>query len=156
MVSNVKVIGLKGDAPFQDIIDHFLSLGGDVVLMDPTYIYGVDHVLSSVEHAERAFRNGTNRSKTILTEIMMYAAGERQISNALKKMKPKSGNNEYVAVVLDVPGDIQIDKIGMIRDDSVIDGTPEKAKAIGLVPVEGASFDDLILEKVALLDIAKI
>lgn len=156
MVSDLKVIGIKGSTPFQSIVDHFISLGGEVVLMDPLYIYGRDHVVSAVEHAERAFANGTNRSKTIMMEIIMYAAGDRQISNALKKMKPKPECTEYVAAILDVPGDLMLDKIGMIRDDSIIDGTPEKAKAIGLMDFDGISYDQLILEKVALLDIAKI
>lgn len=157
MVSDLKVIGIKGDASFQSIVDHFISLGGEVVLMDPMYVYGKDHIISAVEHAERAFRNGTNRSKTVMMETIMYASGDRQISNALKKMKPKDGCTEFVAAVLDVPGDLFLDKIGMVRDDRIIDGTPEKAKAIGLViDVDGISYDQLILEKVALLDIAKI
>ena len=156
MVSDLKVIGIKGNAPFQSIVDHFISLGGEVVLMNPMYVYGKDHIISAVEHAERAFRNGTNRSKTIMMEIIMYAAGDRQISSALSKMKPRPDTTEYVAAVLDVPGDLMLDKIGMVRDDKLIEGTPEKAKLIGLMDCEGISYDQLILEKVALLDVAKI
>lgn len=155
MISDLKVIGIKGSAPFKSIVDHFLSLGGDVVLMDPMFVYGKEHVISAVEHAERSFEHGTNRSKTVLTEIIMYAAGERQISKALSKMKPKEGCDSFVAVVLNVPGELNLDKIGMIRDDSIIDGTPEKAEIMGLTNDMGISPEAMALELVALLDVAK-
>lgn len=154
MVTDLQVIGLRGDAQFSDIVDHFLSLGGDVVLMDPKYVYCKEQVISAVEHAERAFRHGTNRSKTMLTEIIMYTAGERQISAALGKMKQKNGKNGYVAAVLGIKGDLALGKLGMVRDDSLLKGTPEKAKAMGLKD-NGIPYIDQALELVALLDIAK-
>lgn len=155
MVTDLEIIGIRGDASFDDMVKHFTSLGGDVVLMDPLYVYGSKQIESAVEHAERSFRMGTNRSKTLLTEIIMYSAGERQISKALSRMKPKAGNNEYVAVVINVPGDLMLDRIGMERDDSIVEGTPEKAEAIGLKNDMNIPCEELALELVALLDLAK-
>ena len=40
MVADVKVIGLRGEASFDDMVKHFTSLGGDVVIMDPMYVCG--------------------------------------------------------------------------------------------------------------------
>lgn len=155
MVADVKVIGLKGDATFDDMVRHFTSLGGEVVIMDPMYVCGKDHVVSAVRHAERSFEHGTNRSKTLLTEIILYAAGERQISKALEKMKPKAGCKEYVLALLDVPDDLKLDEIGMERDESIIDATDAKAKAMGLDRSFNIPIEDLALEMVALLDLAK-
>ena len=99
---DTELIGIRGPVPFEDLVAHFTSLGGDVILMDPDMVCGREHVMSAVMHAERAFSNGTNRSKTILTEILLYCAWERQIGKALSKMKPKEGRDEYVALLIDV------------------------------------------------------
>jgi KEOPS complex subunit Cgi121 len=147
---DVKVIGMRGNASFDTVVKHFTSMGGEVVLLDPGQVYGKDMLLSAADHAERAFRHGTNRSKNILTETIIYAASERQIS----KMKPKEGATEFVAVLFDIE-DPKLDAIGMERDDSLIEGTPEKAERLGLVNDMGIPCEDLALERVALLDLAK-
>ncbi len=151
---DVKVIGMRGNASFDTVVKHFTSLGGEVVLLDPGQVYGKDMLLSAADHAERAFRHGTNRSKNILTETIIYAAFERQISKALSKMKPKEGATEFVAILFDIE-DPKLDAIGMERDDSLIEGTPEKAESLGLVNDMGIPCEDLALERVALLDLAK-
>lgn len=155
MVADVKVIGLKGDATFDDMVRHFTSLGGEVVIMDPMYVCGKDHVISAVRHAERSFEHGTNRSKTLLTEIILYAAGERQISKAMERMRPKPGCNEFALALLDVPDDMKLSEIGMERDDSILDANDTKAEAIGLDRSFNIPLEDLALEMVALLDLAK-
>ena len=155
MVADVRVIGLSGNASFDDMVKHFTSLGGDVVIMDPMYVCGKDHVISAVRHAERSFEHGTNRSKTLLTEILLYAAGERQISKALEKMKPKAGCSEYALALLDVPDDLKLNDIGMEIDDSILDANEAKADALGLDRTFDIPIEDLALEMVALLDLAK-
>ena len=155
MVSDVKVIGLRGDASFDDMVKHFTSLGGEVVIMDPMYVCGKDHIISAVRHAERSFEHGTNRSKTLLTEIILYAAGERQISKAMEKMRPKAGCKEFAVALLNVPDDLKLDDIGMERDDSILNATEEKAIAMDLDRSFGIPIEDLALETVALLDLAK-
>ena len=155
MVSDIKVIGLRGEASFDEMVQHFTSLGGEVVIMDPTYVCGKDHIVSAVRHAERSFENGTNRSKTLLTEIILYAAGERQISKAMSRMKPKDGCKEYALALLDIPDEMKLDEIGMERDDSIVAANELKAKAIGLDTSFGIDYEDLALEMVALLELAK-
>ena len=152
---DVQVIGLRGNASFDTMVKHFTSLGGDVVIMDPMYVCGKDHIISAVRHAERSFEHGTNRSKTLLTEIILYAAGERQISKAMSRMRPKEGCNEYVLALLDAPSDLKLDDIDMERDDSIVVANVEKAKAMGLESSFGIDYENLALEMVALLDLAK-
>lgn len=156
MEHRVSVIGVRGDCPFDRIVDHVTSLGGEVILLNPLYVYGREHVLSAVEHAERAFRNGTHRSKTFLTETIMYIAGERQAGRALKRMRPISDSEPRVAVLFDID-DPKLEDVGLTRDDSVVEGNPEKAKAMGL-DTHGmdVSYEDLALELVAVLDIEKV
>ena len=155
MVSDVTVIGIRGGASFDDIVGHFTSLGGEVILMDPLQVYGSPMLISAVAHAERAFERNENSSRNILTEIILYASGERQISKALSKMGPKEGCEEYVALLLDVEGDLKLDSIGMERDDSIVDGNDSKAEAMGLTNGLSIPYDDLALERVAMVDILK-
>ena len=155
MVADIKVIGLRGDATFDDMVKHFTSLGGEVVIMDPMCVCSKDHIISAVKHAERSFEHGTNRSKTLLTEILLYAAGERQISKALEKMRPKAGCREYALALLDVPDDLKLNDIGMEIDDSILDANEAKADALGLDRTFDIPIEDLALEMVALLDLAK-
>ena len=149
-----KVIGMRGDASFDTIVEHFTSMGGDVVLMNPDKVVGKDHVISAARHAERSFSEGTNRSKTLLTEIILYAAWERQISKAIDKMKPKKDRNEYVALLIDID-DEKLDEIGMTRDDSLIETTDEKAQRLGLIK-GSLSYEDQAVENVAMVELLKV
>ncbi|MCL2296243.1 MAG: hypothetical protein FWC29_04090 [Methanomassiliicoccaceae archaeon] len=151
---SVQVIGIKGGASFGDIVKHFTGLGGDVVLLDPSMVCGRDHVLSAVMHAERAMENGTNRSKTLLTETILYAAGDRQIGRAMEKMKPKEGKDGMVAVLFGI-GDPHLDQIDMVRCDEIMEPSPEKARNLGADLFDGISCEDAVLEHVAATDLLK-
>jgi KEOPS complex subunit Cgi121 len=151
---DILVIGIKGDLGFDEIIRHFTGLGGDAVLLDPHMVCGRDHIVSAVMHAERAFSNGTNRSKTLLTETILYAAGDRQIGRAMEKMRPKEGNNEMVAVLFGID-DPELSTIGMERCDEIMEASPEKVRNLGADMFEGISCEDAALELVAMADLLK-
>ncbi|MDR3075466.1 MAG: hypothetical protein LBU30_05475 [Candidatus Methanoplasma sp.] len=151
---DVQVIGIKGGAGFSDIVRHFTGMGGDVILMDPDMVCGRDHILSSVMHAERAFRNGTNRSKTLLTEMILYAAGDRQIGRAMEMMRPKDGSENMVAVILNI-SDPRLGEIGMVRCDSLMEASPEKVRNLRADTFDGISCEDAALEHVAMTDLLK-
>jgi KEOPS complex subunit Cgi121 len=153
-MANVTVVGIRCERSFNDIVEHFNRLGGDVILMDPGYVCGRDHIISAVAHAERAFEQGTNRSKTFLTETILYAAGERQISKALSKMRPKEGYKEMAAAVFDVK-ELRLDDIGAVIDDTILRCTKEKLKSLGLSASGTIPSEDLVLEMVAMVDIQK-
>ena len=148
------VTGIRCRRSFDDIIEHFQGLGGSAILLNPDRVCGRDHIISAAMHAERAFANGTNRSKTMLTETILYAAGERQISKALEKMRPEDGREDIAAVVFGI-ADLQLDIIGAAADDSILSGTEEKAKRLGLDTSFGIPAEDLALEMVASVDIRK-
>ena len=86
----------------------------------------------------------------------MYVSGERQVSKALKKMRPAEDADENVLVLLNVD-DPDLDSIGLTVCPSVLEGNDEKAKAMGL-DTKGMNMDmrDLAMELVAMLDIEKV
>ena len=73
----------------------------------------------------------------------------------LKKMRPVSDSEPRVAVLFDID-DPRLEDIGLVRDDSIVGGTPEKAEAMGL-DTHGldVTYDELALELVAMLDVEK-
>ena len=151
----MKIIGLVGKKEFTEISEYFLSKNTEMIIMDPMRVFGEMHVISAMNHAKRSFEYGTNRSKTIITEFLLYMAGERQISKALEKMKPKNNGN-FVIVFPDGVYDDVLKGIGMERNDTLIDGTEEKAKFMSLSKNGlDVSYDDLVLEMVAMTDVMK-
>lgn len=138
-------------------------LEADIVLMDADKICGPDHLVSAVWHARRAFEQGTAASNTLGMEVILYASGERQISKAKKKMGLHL-ETERVAVVILSPQELVMDtllqKLGLVRDDSLLACTAEKGEAFGIDPVELSTMGEerlpeLILEKVAFVDLLK-
>jgi len=151
----MKIIGLVGKKEFAEISEYFLSRNTEMIIMDPMRVFGEIHVITAMNHAKRSFEYGTNRSKTIITEFLLYMAGERQISKALEKMKPKN-DGKFVIVFPDGVDDDVLNGIGMKCDDTLIDGTEEKAKLMGLCRNGlDVSYDDLVLEMVAMTDVLK-
>lgn len=155
-VSEVRVVGIRGGFTFEQAVDHFASIGAEVVLLEPSVVCGKDHVVSAVMHAERAFAEGRNRAKTLLTEIVLYAACERQIGKALKKMKPTDGTAGMVAAVLNYPGDLALSELGAESDDSLYAPSEEKARNLGAELFDGVSPGDAVLEQVAMVDLMKM
>ncbi|MCQ2079773.1 MAG: hypothetical protein MJZ38_06955 [archaeon] len=154
-MTEVQVVGLRGGFTFDEAVSHFIGLGGEVVLFNPSVVCGRNHVISAVMHADRAFAEGTNRARNILTEIALYVTFERQIGRALKKSKPAEGATEWVAAVLDVKGDLELERLGAVRDDSLCDATEEKARNLGVELFDGTSVEDAVLEQVAMVDLLR-
>ena len=153
-MTDVTVIGIRCGRSFDEIMEHFLGMGGDAILMDPEQVCGRDHILSAVMHAERAFERNSNRSRTLPTETILYAAGERQISKALAKMRPKDGCNEMVAAVFGLE-DLRLENIDAVADDMILRCTEEKIRGLGLNVFSGIPCEDLVLEMVAAMDMQK-
>ena len=174
------VFGAKG---LVDDVDDFLRKISDfstkhrvvIQVFNADLVYGRDHVLSAVEHALRAFREGSNSMRSLGMEILLYAAGERQIGEALSKMGVKAGDDSRcVFVVVSSVHDFEETKgffseddvevltgfLGFKRDDSVFDGDEDTLRMFGLSDgeirtVEKDKYEDLILEKVAMVDVVK-
>ena len=167
----VEIIGCRGKIKDKEEFIKKLKRFGEkkgmaCQIMDASKVYGREHVISAVEHAVRAFRNETNSCRTLDLEILLYASGKRQIKDAIDFMGAgdsgefvfvavsSSGENEYKSVV-----DF-LEEEGFEIDDEIIRGNEETLKRFGITEGEIKSVDksmygDLILEKVAIVDIIK-
>ena len=154
MEENIQIFGATGKTPFDEIVQFYLSKGGDVILLNPDFVYCKEQVISSIQHAKRSFENKTNRSKTLLTEIIMYVSGERQVSKALSKMKPIDEN--FIVVLFNIKNP-DIEKIGLVLNEKLLKPDENKAKKMGLNKNGlNISYEQLALELVAMLDIEKV
>ncbi len=125
------IIGIRGDVPYDKIISYFTSKELEVVLFNPDFVVGTKHIESALVHAERAVNNGTNRTRSLISEIILYSAWERQIGKAVKRMKPPADAHEYVALVLGT-SEINLNDLGMTEDKTLVEPSKEKAEKLGL------------------------
>lgn len=171
----VKIIGATGGISdteeFLKKINSFAQKNKiEVQVLNADLVYGKKHLVSSVFHAYKAFQNKNNTSNSIAMEILLYASGERQLKKAIPKMGIKNGRNN-IAIIFAYPTDTNkeisngvIDNFlkffNLERNDKVLEGDINTLKRFGISKseIETVSKDkygDLILEKVALVDIIK-
>lgn len=138
---------------------------------DAQAIYGKTHLLSALNHARRAMDRKTNTTNTLAMEILLYASGERQLKLAIPKVGVKQGKGTTALVILDTGRkkatvafhkliDALLQQFSLKRDDIVLEGNIHTLKIFGisadeLQTVTKAKYGDLILEKVAMVDIIK-
>lgn len=155
------VLGARGPAGEPETRLAVARTLDDVQLLDARAVCGRDHMIAAFEHADRAMRKGTNVAKSLAVEFVLYASGERQISDAIRKMGVREDTTEF-AVVLFGGGDPDdaLPALGLARDDGVLEATRDKLRFFGIseaelttVPAEQVA--DLVLERVALVDLLK-
>lgn len=151
----LNIIGIKCGKTPKELVTHFDKVGVEAVLFDSDYICGKDHLLSAYIHAERVFERGTNRSRDLVSEIILYASADRQIGRAIKKMSPKKDRDEFVVLIIGKYDSLRLEDIGAERDDSLIDCTEESAKNMNLKN-SGIPYTELILEHVASVNVMKL
>jgi KEOPS complex subunit Cgi121 len=134
---------------------------GDLLAVDASMVCGPEHMTSALVHAERAFRYGKNAAETLTLETMLYLSGERQLSKAKEKMGLRAGSERVALLFLEHgPEEGLWDHLGLTRDDSVLDFEVAKAVSFGisegeLASVPGHMAQDLVLERVAFVDMIK-
>jgi KEOPS complex subunit Cgi121 len=147
---------------------------------DADYVLGRDHLRAAVEHADRAFDRGENVARERAVEILLYAAGRRQINRALR-MGVGEGEADAVVVVHDPDSNpdsernesTEEDAAEAVRDllESVSAEDSANALAADRIDREAvrdffdvtetelaasdADLADLVCERVALLDVKK-
>ena len=168
----IKVVGAKGtvedvDVFLKQVMDFSRNRSFVVQVFDADVIFGKKHLVSAVEHAVRAFDRKTNTTNSLSMEILLYASGERQLKLAIPKVGIKNGRRNIAFVfVKDIKevDDSLIEKLlrdlSLTRDDTVLDGDVDTLRKFGLderqiKTVTKAKYGDLILEKVAMVDIIK-
>ena len=168
-----KIIGAKGK--IQDINSFLkkiitLSNGYDMVIqvINADFVYGKDHLFSAVEHTIRSFKNQMNSLNSLSLEMLLYASGERQIQKAIEKIGIKNGNQKIAFIFIkennrkisDDEVEHVLSSLNLKRDDKVLEGDVDTLKRFGITEDElstipESKYGDLLLEKVALVDIIK-
>jgi KEOPS complex subunit Cgi121 len=129
--------------------------------MDADKLAGKEHVRFAVEKAIISFRRGKNISNDLAKEIMLYAAGTRQISRAVKLGIHMGQNNIVLVAVGDSQTGIEFDEINSV---SVLEYNDSKKEAImklfgiteeELEAVGEEKIPELVLERIALLEVLK-
>jgi KEOPS complex subunit Cgi121 len=162
---------VEGYADIDDV-DTFLddlngiaaTRGVTVQAFDARYVVGRSHLERAVELADRAIARGENVARERGVEILLYAAGRRQIDDALE-MGVGEGQVPAVVVVSGDDESAERDAAAAVDDlldpGSTLDATdPERVRAFfDVTEAELAAVDgdltDLIAERVALLDVEK-
>ncbi len=167
-----KIIGAKG---LIQNIDDFLekirvfSEENKVTLQvfDADVIYGEKHLVSALIHAKRAFEKGKNTTNTLEMEILLYAAGERQLKLAIPKIGFKKGEVTIAALFYnDDKVDLEpivekfLKKFDLENDNKVLKGDINTLKKFKISDseiktVSEDKYGDLILEQIAMVDIIK-
>ncbi|MDJ1432793.1 KEOPS complex subunit Cgi121 [Halostagnicola sp. A-GB9-2] len=100
---------LEGRLELEDLDAFVARLGelGDrhgvtIQAFDASYIAGERHLERSIELADRARERGENVARDRAVEILLYAAGRRQIDRALEMGVSEGGNR--VVVLFDAGG----------------------------------------------------
>lgn len=157
----IAVLGVRGNVPEAGaFIARAMDLGSrhksTIQFFRADRVFGAEHLLSAAEKAVRAFADGTNMSKTLGMEMMLYAAAERQTAGALRKMGVFDGIAGMGLVVIGAaePDDV-IRELGLERDDSVLEPEGKDPTIFGIRPAElevmgGDRVCELVLERVAM------
>jgi KEOPS complex subunit Cgi121 len=168
---------VTGTATVGDLDDFVADLGriGDahdcaVQAVDPRYVAGPDHLRRAVELADRSRARGENVARERAVEVLLYAAGRRQIDRALG-MGIDEGEGPVAVLVAADPDAADpaaaerraaeaVRELAAIAPGEVAYGDPGRLREFfGIGDAELAATDaalaDLVLERVALLDVEK-
>ncbi|MGB9986959.1 KEOPS complex subunit Cgi121 [Salarchaeum japonicum] len=132
-----------------------------VQAFDAAYVAGRPHLETAVRHANRSFDRGENVARDRAVEILLYAAGRRQIRRALE-MGVAEGETDAVIVVDGGDEPAAVDELRPLVDErDTLDSLDEPALTdfFDISDAERAATDasltDLVRERVALLDVEK-
>ena len=168
----IEIIGAKGNVQnIEKFIEETQSFSKENNLIIQSFnadlIYGKDHLISATKHANRAIENKTNTTNSLEMEIILYASGKRQLKLAIPKMGVQKGKSKVAFVIMSRKQDKNkkiiekfLTKMKLERDDNVLNGNRETLEKFGLNNTEidtitKDKYGDLILEKVAMVDILK-
>ncbi|MDR5673719.1 KEOPS complex subunit Cgi121 [Halalkaliarchaeum sp. AArc-GB] len=149
---------------FLAAVDRITAETGAIVqVFDARYVVSREQLERAVELAERARDRGEEIARDPAVEILLYAAGRRQIDRALE-MGIEEGETPAVAVVVGNDGDesAAAAALGSLFADADTLGEYDETRVREFFDVstaELAAVDgglaDVVLERVALLDVEK-
>ena len=160
----------------EEFIQNIRKETGNVTVQffDARFVAGYEHLYFAVLNALTAFENGLGISKNLAIEILLYAAAERQIRNAVQLLGVREDTAKVAVVVLAESKDEVVkalDKVSSIiqaeeGDESILEIDDEKFETIRKLfnvsdleleaklerkGLEKEALKDLIIERVALL-----
>ncbi|MDQ2056298.1 MULTISPECIES: KEOPS complex subunit Cgi121 [Halobellus] len=161
---------LEGTAEVDDV-DAFVAeigeisaeTGATIQAFDARYVVSERHLERAVELADRAIERGENVARDRAVEILLYAAGRRQITEALE-LGVSPGENRVVVLV---DGGDETDAAATVRSRVLDAETPtlgdyDSGRVCEYFDVSDAELDVvdgdlelLVLERVALLVVEK-
>jgi len=160
------IAGAKGsrvdpEAVVRTAVEWASSRGAEVCLLDARSVFGRDHLQSAALHAIRAREARTMSSRSVAMETLLYAAGARQVQDAIRSVGLRQ-DTTAIGVVLFGPAKVDdlVHDMGWSRDDGVLDAEGKSLENLGISDREAQTVSDrqradLVLEKVALLDVEK-
>jgi KEOPS complex subunit Cgi121 len=172
----IKIVGARGNIKdVDDFLKQIVNFAREhrviIQVFDADVVYGKNHLISATEHAVRAFERKTNTTNSLVMEILLYASGERQLKLAISKMGIRTGKGNiafvFIGNIKDAEGKISdhlidelLELVSLKRNDKVLEGNEETLRKFGISEneintVTKAKYGDLILEKVAMVDIIK-
>ncbi|WP_353634900.1 KEOPS complex subunit Cgi121 [Halobacterium sp. NMX12-1] len=141
-----------------------------VQAFDAEYVAGREHLAAAVKHADRAFDRGENVASDRAVEVLLYAAGRRQIREALA-MGVAAGEQAVVVVVAGGDEERAAAAVAAFLDDARVLAADEPGGAgvygdretireffdVGDAELDAAAGDlaGVVRERVALLDVEK-
>ena len=155
-----------------DFLDWIRTIGEEtgatIQCFDARYVAGERHLRRATTLAERAIDRGQAVANDPAVEILLYAAGRRQINRALE-MGVSTGSHEVVAVVTGGDEASAADRFEAVCAESAVDGTeiegrtdgdPETLKSFfdisdAELAVVDVDLEAVVLERVALLEVEK-
>jgi tRNA threonylcarbamoyladenosine modification (KEOPS) complex Cgi121 subunit len=169
-----KIFGAKGLIKDKKKILNKISIfseKNDIIIQvfDADLIYGKNHLISSIKHAQRAIKRGKNTTNSLAMEIILYASGDRQLKLAIPKMGLKDDINKTAFIILNKNNNYKninnlieelLKLLSLKRCDNVLNGNEETLKKFGIYKneiktISKKNFENLIIEKIALVDILK-
>lgn len=163
---------VEGHATVEDLdgfLDELAAIGDAtgcaVQAFDARYVVGHEHLARAVELADRAFERDENVARDRSVEILLYAAGRRQIDRALE-MGVSEGESPVVVVVHGTAAGARereaADRVaGLLEPAATLDVTDaERVREFfgisdGELAATAGGLADAVRERVALLDVEK-
>ncbi len=137
------------------------STGVRLHVVDASRVCGAAHLASALMHARRAHERGRGRARDLKVELMLYLAGDRQISKAIESAGVKRGTKAVGVAVegahksaLRAAADL-FEALSLERDDAALTGSAAKAKALRAAGYgkDAAEWEGLALEVTAFVDL---
>jgi len=140
-----------------------ISTGKNLVIqaIDADKLAGKEHLTFAIEKAINSFKKGTNIANNLSKEILLYAAGTRQINRAVKIGVHNGWNNIAIVTVGEMIDPSAFDEItprnvlqySESKNSTLMDIfniTEEEIEAVGADKIP-----ELVVERVALVDVMK-